>query len=197
MSGKRIQVDLGPMFLTLPEAGAPSSSTQAAARAEDVIRLKALIDHGGSRPAAQAFDPETGTAAMRSADDLQGTGSRSSFAGMATLDEARVELLTFELGAALQVCHAAHPQPERAVKLALRPAVLRDATLSVAVCDGRLEFSITVGHADDREWLLQQLPNLALVLGSKLRQRLCLRVLAPANQDDVLAAEMWPVAQAL
>lgn len=201
MSGRRIAVDLGPLSLSLVEGGAPAVSGQeAAARVDDVLRLRSLMRQGSGahRPqASPGADDVAGGGCPVGADtnttDMKGGPAATYAPGMATLDDARVELLAFELSAALQAAQRMQTGRASEVRLVLRPTVLRDAELGVVDRDGMLEFSLWVGHDDDCRWLALQLPRLARVLGERLRRRLWLRLFDGVRRQQLLAEQAWPL----
>lgn len=194
MSGRRTAVDLGPLSLVLFDGFDPSFPANASACGDDVRRLQSLMragreSTGMAAPGVGEGDgeggPDHGGSPVAARPGVQGVS------GMATLDEANVELLAFELSAALQARQAMSADASGKVRLALRPGVLRDAELGVTECDGTLEFSLWVGNDDDCHWLAMQLPRLARALGDRLRRRLCLRLFEGVRQQ-LLAETSWP-----
>ncbi len=195
MSGRRTSVDLGPLSLVLLDGVGPSFPSNASVCGDDVHRLQSLMSAGRDTagmdaPGLGEEDGEDGPAsgASPAAARLIAQG----VTGMATLDDANVELLAFELSAALQARQVLAVDASKEVRLSLRPAVLRDAELGVTDCDGTLEFSLWVGNDDDCQWLARQLPRLARALGERLRCRLCLRVFEGIGQQQLLAETSWP-----
>ena len=198
MSGRRIAVDLGPLSLSLLDGGASYvSGQQVAARSDDVLRLRSLMRQGAGAHAAHV-SPGADSAAAKSptGSDSAPTGMTSGPAAMpatamATLDEAQVEWLAFELSAALMAAPLLHTQKSADIRLALRPTVLRDAELGVVDRDGTLEFSLWVGNDDDCQWLAAQLPRLARTLGERLRRRLRMQLFERMRQQ-LMAEQAWP-----
>lgn len=193
MSNRRTAVDLGPLSLVLLDGVVPSVPANASASGDDVLRLRSLMSAGRDAPGMPA-------PGLAEGDGEGGPGGSSGICrpnapcmpGMATLDEANVELLAFELSAALQARQAMFAGTSESVRLALRPAVLRDADLGVTDCDGTLEFSLWVGNDEDCQWLAKQLPRLAGALGDRLRCRLRLRVFGGEQLQQLLAETDWP-----
>ncbi len=195
MSGRRISVDLGPLSLVLCDGVGPSFPSNGSACGDDVLRLQSLMRAGRDAPGINApgvseRDDEGGHASegLISAARLGTQGA----SGMPTLDDAHVELLAFELSAALQARQAIPVDASEKVRLALRPAVLRDAELGVTDCDGTLEFSLWVGNDDDCQWLALQLPRLACAMGDRLRRPMRMRVFEAGRQQLMLAEASWP-----
>ncbi len=192
MSGRRTAVDLGPLSLVLFDGVGPSFPVNASACGDDVLRLQSLMRAGRDANGMDVpglgegeGEPDSGGSPVAARPGAQGVS------GMATLDEANVELLAFELSAVLQARQAMDADASGKFRLALRPVVLRDAELGVTECDGTLEFSLWVGNDDDCQWLATQLPRLARALGDRLRRRLCLRLFEGVRQQ-LLAETTWP-----
>ncbi len=190
MRGRRIDVDLGPMALSLLEGGTASVAADAGAREEDALRLRSLLE-GRPGPAGDRgarADVDDANSPSGAAGRVAGGHDAS---GCPALDEANVELLAFELSAALQAMRSGHAGSSAEVRLFLRPTVLRDARLGVVESDGRLEFSLWVGHDEDCQWLVRQLPGLAGALGDRLRKTLRVRVFDGAGQH-LEGEHGWP-----
>ncbi len=189
MSGRRINVDLGPLALSLMEGTSPEHA-RAVVRGDDVQRLQSLVRGGSGSTDGRAdrIEDDEQTGCSGRANSVAGA---AGLHGLYTLDDAHVELLAFELSAAFQAAELKRSGCSSEVRLALRPAVLRDAELGVVESDGALQFSIWVGNDDDCQWLAQQLPRLARTLGEKLRRRLRLRLFGSVRQH-LLAEQAWP-----
>ncbi|MEO0316768.1 MAG: hypothetical protein RL404_445 [Pseudomonadota bacterium] len=189
MSSRRIHVDLGPLALCLPEGASPEP-TQPAGRSEDVRKLQALMrqGRGSQNDVGDRIELDEGMGDSNRASSIAGA---SASHGVCTLDDASVELLAFELSAALQAAELKRTDWSSEVRLALRPTVLRDAELGVIESEGALEYSLWVGNDDDCRWLAQQLPRLVRTLGEKLQRRLRLKLFGSVRQH-LLAEEAWP-----
>ncbi len=194
MNSRRIPVDLGPLTLHMMDDGRTCATPLVCI--DDVQRLRAAMRSGAD--SSRDFAPDRGVAGQEDAQsDRAATGRASGIAvsdscGMAALDEAHVELLAFDLSAALQSRPGVPAGMPSAVRLALRPLVLRDAELGVEDNGGQLEFALWVGHAEDVQWLASQLPRLAATLGERLRRRLRMRVFDALRSSLVLAEQVWP-----
>lgn len=194
MTGRLIAVDLGPLSLSLLDGVAPSVPANSGPCSDDVQRLQALIRSDDALSGESGFEPpdetDIGIASSRTSPitDKSGDG-----VGVGTLDEVRIELLAFELSAAFQAALPMQAGASTSVRLALRPIVLRDAELSVADCDGLLEFSLWVGNRDDCEWLVLQLPSLARILGERVQRRIHLYLFESVHQPLLLAEQAWPM----
>ncbi len=197
MSGRRVAVDLGPLALSLLDVGAPPVAVDPGARKEDAARLRSLTEarSGSAGDGAGLLAADDATDQGRNFGSIAGRLAIShDLTGCTAPDETNVELLAFELSAALQALRSAQPRHVGAaaeVMLHLRPTVLRDARLGVVESDGRLEFSLWVGNDDDCQWLARQLPSLSRSLGDRLRTRLRLRVFDGTGQH-LVAGHDWP-----
>ncbi len=199
MSGRRIPVDLGPLSLHVLDDGG-SCALLPSACIDDVLRLRSVMRGGADSPQdfAQEFAQDRGLAAHEGAQaDRAGTNRTSGIAALdrgatATLDDSRVALLALDLSATLRYRPATTAGPSSAVRLALRPLVLRDAELGVEDSVGRLEFSLWVGDTDDAQWLVVQLPKLTVSLGERLRRSLRVRVFDALRTSRLLAEQVWP-----
>lgn len=194
MSGRRTAVDLGPLSLVLLDGIGPSFPVNASACGDDVLRLRSLMRAGRDTPDMDApgLGEGRGEGGAASGGTVAARPGVTGVPGMPTLDEANAELLAFELSAALQARQAMSVGASEQVRLALRPAVLRDAELGVRDREGTLEFSLWVGNHDDCQWLATQLPRLASALGDRLRRQLRLRVFEGVGQQQLLAETAWP-----
>ncbi len=195
MSGRRIPVDLGPLTLHVMDDGKSCASPHEAS-IDDVLRLRAVMR--GSAGSSQDFGHDHGVAGDDGEQAVSAATGRASciavpdICGMATLDDANVKLLASELTAALRSRSALPAGASSAVRLALRPLVLRDAELGVEDCDGELAFALWVGNTDDVHWLVLQLPRLAATLGERLCRRLRVRVFDAPRTSRLLAEQVWP-----
>lgn len=189
MSSRRINVDLGPLALTLLDGVLPELAQQTGRRG-DAQKLQALMRQGcGSQDdVADRIEGDEGGSDSNSTVYVAGT---SGLHDLCALDEANVELLAFELSTSLQTAELKRSDWSSEVRLALRPTVLRDAELGVIESEGTLEFFLYVGNHHDCCWLVQQLPLLAQTLGEKLGRRLRLRLFGSIRQHQ-LAEQAWP-----
>ncbi len=199
MSGRRIPVDLGPMTLHVPDAGGSCASLPSAC-VNDVLRLRAVMRRGADSPQGFARAPGVAEDDGHQAD-WAATGAASDIAVMvgcdrASLDDAPIEQLAFALSAALQSCPGAQGSACSAVRLALRPLVLRDAELGIEDSAGQLVFSLWVGDADDGQWLVWQLPRLTATLGERLNRPLRVCVFDGHCTSRLLAEQSRPAERA-
>ena len=194
MNAQRIFVDLGPMSLSLPEQGGASACVRIDAQLDDVIRMKSLLGRcpesphafAGSMASDDAYS-KLGRDGLLVASDADPLRSES----LATSADAGIDSLAFELWAALKVSSSS-ASTAALTRLALRPAVLRDAELGITDCNGVIEFSIWVGNQNDCQWLQPLLSKLARTVSDRLQRRLRVQLFEDSQATTPLAEQVWP-----
>lgn len=194
MSGRPHDVDLGPMTLPLDVIGSAISPATTAARPDDALRLRSLLQ---TEPATlnEASDlvlTGMGDGCIDDGDSAEGIGAMEDGAGVlvTSADDARLRGLALEISAALRN-GAAPPISAPAVRVSIRPSLLRETEIGVTESNGCIEFSLSVGQSADRDWLEGQLYQVAATLGARLSYRFRLVLLDPAS-ELLVAVQSWP-----